>query len=517
MHRLLFALLLVILTAGFVGPGLGFAEEPPAGKPDPGDKPGGDPATPPDPDQADDKVPFVEEVNRAIELGVNWLKAKPKYFTVGEAQAAHWGLVKGAKLYDPNQTGPQYRHPAGPTALALYTLLKCGVDPKDPVIVEGFHWLKVMHAPTEEWDGQTIQSGFEWTHTQACGSYELSVMILALTAKYDRYKRGKNTAEGIKAGKLKITDKDDLEWLHAMVQGLVERRGSGTPAALPEEKRGWRYNQPELHMTSGRSTLNRPAGTPPMGHNQDMSSTQLATLALYNAHRFGVKVERDVWNDILAFTLDHQETEGPERKRNDPGYASGGYAPPVDHARGFMYIKGSTDGSEGRATGSMTACGIGNLLISKEVLCESDKGRKDFLDRKLDKTVETAINDGLAWLDMNWSSFTNPRSLYGYPIYYLYCVERAMDLLGKNLIGTNLWYTEGARKILDNAKKAKVEERLKKGTRPVDGMYWETGQTHEPHDVLDTCFALLFLKRATKDLMPRGQVTGGDAPPPDNR
>ncbi|MFM8387509.1 MAG: hypothetical protein ACKOCB_11925 [Planctomycetia bacterium] len=483
------------------------AEDPPAA---PGNKPAG-PDAPPD-DGADGPMPFGEEVNKAIEEGVAWLKAKPRIYTFRDEPAAHWGLVKGERIYGGGD-GPQYRHPAGPTALALYTLLKCGVDPKDPVITEGFHWLKVVHPITEETDGQEAPQ-FSWHHTQAAGAYEMSVMVLALTAKYDAYKRTKNSADAAKAGKLKITNKDDLEWLQAMVQGLVERRGTPSGEGSEPDK-GWRYNVPVLTLSSGNSNWTRNSGR---GHggNQDLSSTQLAALALYSAHRFGVKVEPEIWWDILAFALAQQEDDGPEHARHDPAYVAGGYAPPKDKARGFCYMKGSADGSEGKATGSMTACGLGTILICKEVICETDKGRKRFLDKKMDTVVDKATWDALAWLDKNWSAFENKYSTYGYPIYYLYSLERAMDILGKNLVGKNLWYQLGARQLLDKDKPVEVDERQKKGTRKVPGTHWMTNSTHEPKDVLDTCFALLFLKRATKGLIPRA-VTGGDEGPRDNR
>ena len=45
-----------------------------------------------------------------------------------------------------------------------------------------------------------------------------------------------------------------------------------------------------------------------------------------------------------------------------------------------------------------------------------------------------------------------------------------------------------------------------------------TGTTLEPGDTLDTCFALLFLKRATRGSIPFPSLTGGsDDPPVDNR
>jgi hypothetical protein len=512
MPRLPLLALLLALIALALGVGSGFADEPAPGVP-PGAGKGGKDAEPDD--GADDKIPFADEINRALAQGVLWLKAKPKTFMVGDGTAAHWGLVRADEAYGGGEGG-KGSHPAGPTALALYTLLKCGVDPKDPVIVQGFHWLRVSHQPTEEWDGQAVESGYQWTHTMAGSSYEVSAMILALTAKYDQFKRNKNTAEKAKKGKLKITDPADMAWLQELVDGLVERRGAnGSEAEGPEGRLGWRYNFPKFTLSSGRGTLTHPGAPAPPHANQDLSSTQLAVLALYSAHRFGAKAPPEIWRDVVKFTLAHQEESGPERQRHVPGYREGNGPPPVDHARGFCYIPGSPDRTEGKATGAMTGCGLANLLIAREVLRETDKGRRELLE-KLDEPIATAVNDGLAWLDLHWSAFQNP-SGGGHHIYYLYCVERAMDILGKNLIGTHPWYTEGARKILDNAKQAKVQEALKKGTREVDGMYWETGATHEPKDVLDTCFALLFLKRATKDLVPPPAVTGGSGAPSENR
>ena len=64
------------------------------------------------------------------------------------------------------------------------------------------------------------------------------------------------------------------------------------------------------------------------------------------------------------------------------------------------------------------------------MIAKDKKARKAFMEGGMLKKVDQAIYDGLAWLDRNWSSFSNPRSRYGYHIYYLYCMERAMDILG---------------------------------------------------------------------------------------
>ena len=453
-------------------------------------------------------VPFREQVNQAIEKGTIWLKHKPDLFEIRSGQVAHWGLVKGSQIYG-GGTGPQYRHPAGPTALALYTLLKCGVDPKDPVIEKGFRWLKDVHKITPKWDG-VDGNGFEWAHIEAVSSYELSVMILAYTAKYDQYKKTSKSRAVAKKKKLKIRNKEDREFVIAMVEALAARRGQPEESPTAEGSRGWRYNMPVVKKTSRTRNWTRGAHRSPPHANQDLSSTQLAVLALFSAHRFGFKVpDMNLWKDVVTFTLDHQEPDGPEHERHDPVYKDGKYAKPKDKARGFVYIKGSTDGSEGIATGSMTACGVTNLLIAREVLENDSKGKKILKKNPgLMKKIEVGIWDGLAWLDRNWSPFTNKFSKYGYHIYYLYSLERAMDILGKRLVGTHLWYEEGAKAILGRQKAHMMEVKIKRNTELRETVYWMTGATHEPKNVLDTCFALLFLKRATKGLVPGGVVTG---------
>ncbi len=513
-----------------------------------GDGEGDDPE--PGTDLGDEHVPFAKQVNKAIEQGVLWLRAKPTFFKMPGTEGlpgVHYGLVKGQKLYG-GGTGPQYRHPAGPTALALYTMLKCGVSPKDHVIVKGFNWLRAVHrvtgnSETHLWDAAQIQGrDRKWNHTIAGSSYELSMMLLALTAKYDAHKKTSASRRARRHGKLKIKDRFDRAWMQQLTTALVARRGQPTPTAVPiapidvkklgnplkynrvkfptpgdlpprKERLGWRYNVPRIDLYrglpgGGREGWQRGGSIPPHA-NQDLSSTNLAALALFSAQRFGMRVPVSVWTDVLAFTLDHQEAEGPAYERFVPGFNDRYAGKPQDHSRGFMYIKGSTDGSEGIATRSMTACGIANLLICREMIAKDKKARKAFIDSGRLKKVDQAIWDGRAWLDVHWSDFGNTNSRYGYPIYHLYCVERAMDLLGKSLIGRRLWYKPGALAILKVQRPQKVAIPLaKNGTQQAQGVYWKTGATHEPKDVLDTCFALLYLKRATRGLAPPAVVTG---------
>jgi hypothetical protein len=129
---------------------------------------------------------------------------------------------------------------------------------------------------------------------------------------------------------------------------------------------------------------------------------------------------------------------------------------------GWGYSRGEDDA--GRAT--MTAGGIGSMVIYRWML------RKPWTD-------QPPVKRGMEWLETNVKG-----KLPKWHIYYLYGVERAGMLYGTDLIGTRDWYDEGAEWL--------IEHQEKNGS-------WRS--------VTDTCFAILFLKRATAPLP--GVATGG--------
>ena len=115
--------------------------------------------------------------------------------------------------------------------------------------------------------------------------------------------------------------------------------------------------------------------------------------------------------------------------------------------------------------------------------------------------IQQSIYDGLAWLDLHWTATTCPKPQWR--IYYFYCVERAMDLLGIEKIGGHDWFAEMAETIL--------------AAQSRNGG-WSTDSPDVHAGVLDTSFAILFLRRATRGRIPYATVTGGyDTPPANNR
>lgn len=72
----------------------------------------------------------------------------------------------------------------------------------------------------------------------------------------------------------------------------------------------------------------------------------------------------------------------------------------------------------------------------------------------------------------------------GWLYYWLYAVERAGIFYGTEMLGGHEWYVEGARMLLEAQKP--------------DGSWMTPGADHA---IWDTCFAILFLRRATRPLV----------------
>jgi hypothetical protein len=190
-----------------------------------------------------------------------------------------------------------------------------------------------------------------------------------------------------------------------------------------------------------RKTLEGPA----VGDN---SNSQYAALGLRACHDAGIVFPKEVIERARKWWFDSQwEDEGW-------GYVAKG------------------EGSDS-AYGSMTAGAVGSVAIYDYILDEKQSWKRD-----------PVIHKGLDWLAKNFSVTENPRCNPGYKYYYLYALERAAVLYGTDRIGPNDWYSLGTKEILEKQ-------------RP-DGSWHEQG-SETP--IWDTCFAILFLRRATRPLV----------------
>jgi hypothetical protein len=286
------------------------------------------------------------------------------------------------------------------------------------------------------------------------------MVILALEATADPHKRERAREAAARRGAKKPRLRaDDRKWIERLVRQLAGWWRDG----------GWRY---------------RDDSDPPFGVMRDMHNTQFAMMGLAAAHRAGVEVDREIVLGTVAWVLGEQERSGPRHERWQPPAGEGRATPAIfDDARGWAYARGSPHDDEPIATGVMTTAGIVVLALGRRMLEDLDPKRLKTLEPGLDR----AIRDGVAWLDLHWDATRNPpgKTVAGktrYRLLWLYGVERVGDLLGVHLIGAHDWYREGAEVLLQDQKG--------------DGR-WEDRTTHAPHDLLNTCFALLFLDRAT--------------------
>ena len=145
---------------------------------------------------------------------------------------------------------------------------------------------------------------------------------------------------------------------------------------------------------------------------------------------------------------------------------------------GFTY---RPDSGHRAPTGSMTSAGAAILNICIDAL-----GSKGTSQETLDR-YRSARDRGLEWLGQHFSVDRNPGgSWLGY---YLYGLERVGSLCDVTQLGSHDWYNEGATKL--------VREQQPSGHWTISGSGSVTG----------TCYALLFLKRAT-----RAVVSGENTP-----
>jgi hypothetical protein len=376
--------------------------------------------------------PLHEAVTEAIDRGVAWLRAR-------QGEDGTWGRIGAKQTY---QGGTNiYPFPAGPTAFALYTLLKCGVPAKDPGIARGFAAIRKIGS-------------------EARTSYEAAATLLAIEAKYDPVKREhrREAEQALRApGKrpnLRVTPSpEDTAWVRELVKALEDRFNEG----------GWRYDLPK-DATDGAL--------------RDQSATAMSLLGLLAAHRCGADARRKTLVSAVEWTLAQQDATGPAAKEIAPAKPGETRAAVPAQQRGWPYVRESKLATEPKTvTGNMTTAGIVSLLAAQHILEDMSPEAA----RTLAPRIDRAVDDGIAWLGGHWTVDENPGAP-DYWLMYLYGIERVGDLRRLRLLAGHDWYTEGA-EVLVGLQRPAGE--------------WKTLTTHEPQDVLDTCFALLFLDRAS--------------------
>jgi hypothetical protein len=461
-------------------------------------------------------------VEAAVKKGAEFLKSQ---------QAAD-GSWKGMRL--------STAYPEGVTALCGYALVKTGEPVNSDCIQKALAYLK---------------------NTQFKTVYSVSTLIMFLSALAQPPPATEEAEEMLK----------DPEKRRTTVFEPEEKRRAKQFKKLPDWIQNWLKSAVEWLISKQVNNIWRypgpqPGGVGGVGPNEDASNTQYAMLALHCAMQVGISVPSGVFQKVVPWCIENQDKDGPEvkgfrvpaadlsieslkkiekemldamRKKweaqveayknakkkgeeppklenprtsvielEDP-YKKFGEEPSKMKARGWSYVNRQGQGiPQGagqvaeemrrdwtKTTGSMTTSGIISLLVAKSQIEKS-------LDKNTLNALNNSIRDGFAWLAHNWTVSKNPNHPCWH-LYYLYGIERCAALGLVEKIGEHNWYKEGAEYLL--------------GAQKADGS-WE-GESEKPSwaggelgvgPVENTCFALLFLLRATMPIIkpPAGIFTG---------
>jgi len=412
------------------------------GKPGPDEGTGDEPAEsrpPPkrDEERAEPVAPLQERINVAIERGVRWLKER-------QLEDGSYGPCVAGGYYGGGTGGDLTCFRVGPTAFTVFTLRKCGVPRKDPTIRSAERWLRSVCR--EGWNPdhpKTPDTQFQGDGVYRYTSYESSAIIMMLVALNEKDHDPREKERPVHMSRapdrpVRGWKRDDWEWMHERVQFLIKNPHSRMP---PVQIRGggWRY-WPPYHEA-----------------DQDLSATQFALLGLREAVRAGYPVhlvEPNTWEWAANAAASLQLDTGA-----------------------FSYQKTTP------WTAGMTAAGIASLLICKEQMANLSQPVPAWIDQRVEAGLEFLGKH----LDFTQNTHGPVKGDHepdgtGYHYYHLYGIERVGALAGKREIGGKAWYPRGAEWLVG---------------QQADTCAWTDPTCMNPPDVLGTCFALLFLKKAT--------------------
>ncbi len=375
-------------------------------------------------------------------------------------------------------------HTVGYAALPGLTLLECGVPADDPVIRRAAELVR-RDGPKLDFTyeislsilfldrlgdlkdrelirtlavrliaGQMRTGG--WTYGCPLLAKRSQEEILAALHKLDppelaesTTKRGEAPLEGVTAGKPSapvVGDAKQPKSIPTKTKPTAKKEGQTTehspevPVAL---KKLPVFRDPDQMMkqllSKGRSS-----------DTSDNSNTQFALLALWVAQRHGVPANRSMRMIVRRF----QSSQNPD--------GSWGY--------GYLFGGGL------RERPAMTCVGLLGLAVGLGIAPQA-RAANDQKPADLDRIRAgfTALNKSVGKPAGKWRN--QPLT----DLYFLWSVERLGVLYSLPTIGENDWYRWGAEMLIANQQK--------RG-------YWTGGGYTGSTSTLDTCLALLFLKRA---------------------
>jgi HEAT repeat protein/prenyltransferase/squalene oxidase-like repeat protein len=405
-----------------------------------------------------------EAIDRAIEKGVQALRG----------------------IQRPDGAWPY--HYIGATALAGLTLLECGADKKDKAVLRAANTVRKASIDLR----QTYSISLSLLFLDRLGDPEDEPMIKSLMA---RLLAGQDADSGGWDYGCPLSSEAERQLLREKLDKRKAAAGRDGEKAAEKQKEDEadprrRFRPPNPGMPPGGGAPGfAPFGIGPdgdlarqVGGRGDNSNTQFAALGLWVGRRHGIPIDQAVTRLANRFRRMQREDGGwaySDRQPVMPAFAPGGL-------------------DEG-STPSMTCAGLIALAIADGATLERARERKP--DAKLpDISKDKNLSKGLEVLGAVIGNprgvklaerggpgvpvvppagpFARPDRVGGNSYYFLWSLERVAVALDLKTIGNKDWYGWGAEILLEN--------QLADGSW--SGNYGPGG--------VDTCFALLFLKRA---------------------
>jgi hypothetical protein len=369
----------------------------------------------------DDRAGFEKRVSEAVDRGVEALRKMQK-------DDGSFGTFKCAAEIK--------EFPTGQTCLGIMAYLASGVSKRDEAVERA-----VARLPK----------------TPPNNTYENGLLCLALEHQAapdgERFEMLRlPPAERAKFAFKRFLSAEERALMEKSAAWLVEARHRGF----------WRYGENPV--------------------NADLSNSQYAALGLMAAKRCGIAVPVEVFDRYVGGLLATQG-KGPDRTWRFPKAPVGEREwPEFEYTRrstGFWDYDAPLKAKRGR--GTTDAIGIVMLAIGLDAL--SPDGVRDHRGAKVAAAVDAALNHLDSIFRVDVQAFEP-----GYPtdkwpdFYFLYTLERAMELINERFVGRHDWYREAAELLLD--------------VQRADGK-WDVAGAQYRSDVIHTSFALLTLRRAT--------------------